>query len=71
MLEDGGSLLVSFFSGHRLEAFRHPVTTAYLWPMADMIDAIEQAGFEVTDRQWDQRGPHANITARARSPFTS
>lgn len=70
VLEDGGSLLVAFFSGPRLEAFRHPVTTAYLWPMANMIEAIEQAGFEITDQRWDQRRPHANITARARSPFT-
>ncbi|MDN5789737.1 MAG: class I SAM-dependent methyltransferase [Micrococcales bacterium] len=66
VLEEDGSLLVSFFSGIRLEAFRHPATTAYRWPMKDMTRAIELAGFEVTDQQWDPRGPHANITALAR-----
>lgn len=71
VLEVDGSLLVSFFSGHRLEAFRHPVTTAYRWPMLNMVDVIERAGFEVTHQQWDPRGLHANITARARSSFPS
>lgn len=71
VLEKDGSLLVSFFSGLRLEEFRHPATTAYRWPMKDMTRAIEQAGFEVTDQQWDPRGPHANITALARAPFSS
>ena len=67
VLAEDGSLLVSFFSGPRLEAFDHPATTAYRWPMKDMIRAIEQAGFEVTDQQWDPRSPHANITALARA----
>lgn len=67
ILVEDGSLLVSFFSGPRLEAFDHPATTAYLWPMKDMIRAIEQAGFEVIDQQWDPRSPHANITALARA----
>lgn len=67
VLAEDGSLLVSFFSGPRLEAFDHPATTAYRWPMKEMIRAIEQAGFEVTDQQWDPRSPHANITALARA----
>ncbi|MCC6773130.1 MAG: class I SAM-dependent methyltransferase [Gemmatimonadaceae bacterium] len=71
VLEADGSLLVSFFSGPRLEAIRHPATTAYRWPMQDMVRAIEQAGFEVTDQQWDPRAPHANITALARAPGPS
>lgn len=65
VLEDGGSLLLSFFSGPRLESFPHPATTAYRWPMTDMARAVEQAGFEVTDQQWDPGAPHANITASA------
>src|SRR5574337_64671 len=65
VLVEDGSLLVSFFSGSRLEAFQHPAITAYRWPMKDMTRAIEQAGFEVTDQQWDPRGLHANITALA------
>ncbi|MEZ5475195.1 MAG: hypothetical protein R3E72_09370 [Steroidobacteraceae bacterium] len=67
VLVEDGSLLISFFSGPRLEAFHHPAITAYRWPMNDMIGAIEQAGFAVTDQQWDPSGPHANITASARA----
>lgn len=67
VLADGGSLLVSFFSGPRFEAFPHPATTAYRWPMKDMEQALEQAGFEVTERHWDPVAPHANITALARA----
>ncbi|HMM82653.1 MAG TPA: class I SAM-dependent methyltransferase [Terrimesophilobacter sp.] len=70
-LEDNGSLLVSFFSGPRLEAFHHPATTAYRWPMEDMTHAIERAGFEVTNQQWDPRSLHASITALARSPLSA
>ncbi|MCK9514864.1 MAG: class I SAM-dependent methyltransferase [Ottowia sp.] len=66
VLNEDGSLLVSFFSGLRLETFPHPATTAYRWPMKDMTRAIEQAGFEVIDQQWDPRGLHANITAVAK-----
>lgn len=65
ILQEGGSLLVSFFSGPRLESFPHPATTAYRWPMTDMTHAIEQAGFDVTDQRWDPRAPHANIAASA------
>ena len=65
-LEDGGSLLLSFFSGPRLEAFRHPATTAYRWPITAMARALESAGYEVTDQQQHPRDPHATITARTR-----
>lgn len=68
VLQDGGSLLVSFFSGPRLEAFQHPATTAYRWPMTSMARALEEAGFEVTDQQWHPRHhPQAIITARPRT----
>ncbi len=68
LLADNGSLLVSFFSGPRLEAFRHPATTAYRWPVKDMAQAIIQAGFEVTSQQRDPQSLHASITALARAP---
>jgi SAM-dependent methyltransferase len=71
VLEEDGSLLLSFFSGPRLEAFPHPVTTAWRWPMKDITQAIEEAGFEVADQQWDPRSPHTNITALARPPLSS
>lgn len=67
VLEENGSLLISFFSGPRLEAFRHPVTTAYWWPMQEMTRAIEQAGFKVTDQRWGTEGLTATITALARA----
>lgn len=67
VLEDRGSILISFFSGPRLEVFGHPVATAYLWPMESLDRALEQAGFQVIDRYWDPRAPHAYVTARAAS----
>lgn len=65
VLEDDGSLLVSFFSGPRVEAFQHPATTAYRWPITAMTRALEGAGFEVTDQQWQPQRSHATVTARA------
>ena len=62
-LVDDGSLLMSFFSGPYAEAFGHPVTTAYRWPMSVMTQALERAGFEVRHRYGGS--PHAYIIARA------
>jgi len=66
VLEDDGSLLLSFFSGPRFEAFQHPATTAYRWPITAMARALESAGYEVTNQQQHPRHPHATITARTR-----
>lgn len=63
--EDDGVLLMSFFSGPRLEPVQHPVVTAYRWPLPDITQALEHAGFEVTDSHWDPRFPHAYLTAEA------
>lgn len=65
VVEEGGSILISFFSGPRLEAFDHPVATAYLWPMESFGRVLEQAGFQVLDGYWDPRAPYAYVTARA------
>lgn len=65
VLEDGGSLLVSFFWGPDVEAFEHPAATAYRWSMTAMVEALEGARFEVTDQQWHPQRPHATVTARA------
>ncbi len=67
VLEDNGTLLMSFFSGPRLMPFEHPVATAYLWPMDAMRRALVAARFQVTDQHWDPGRPHAMISARARS----
>lgn len=64
VLENDGSLLVSFFSGPEVEAFQHPAATAYRWPMTDMVRALENARFEVTGQRQYEGRPHANITAR-------
>lgn len=65
LLEDGGSLLMSFFSGPRIEAFDHPITTAYRWPMTEMVEALAQTGFEVIAQRSNARTPHAYISACA------
>lgn len=65
VVEDGGSLLISFFSGPRLELVQHPVAPAYRWPLADIAQALEHAGFAVTESSWDPRFPHAHLTAVA------
>lgn len=68
-LIDGGSLLMSFFSGPRLEAFDHPIAVAYRWPMNKIVEALTQAGFDVTAQHSNPRSPHAHITACATPGF--
>lgn len=63
-LTDDGSLLISFFTGPRLEAFDHPVTLAYRWPVQAMADELRRAGFTVTGHTAHPGGMHASITAR-------
>lgn len=65
MVEDGGSLLISFFSGPSLEPMQHPVATAYRWPLPDLTQTLEDAGFQVIGSHWDPRFPHAHLTAKA------
>lgn len=65
-LNDEGVLLVSFFTGPRLEAFDHPVTTAYRWPVQAMTSALDRAGFAVTGHHTHPQGLHASVTAQAR-----
>lgn len=64
-LKEDGSLLMSFFSGPLQESFNHPVTTAYRWPMADVVRIVTESGFGVTDEHDNPRTPHAYINARA------
>lgn len=65
VLEEGGLLLMSFFSGPRLEPMPHPVATAYRWPLPEITQVLEHAGFKVTGSHWDPRFPHAHLTAEA------
>lgn len=65
VLTDGGSLLISFFTGPRLESFDHPVTPAYRWPARTLADELRRAGFAVIDQATHPGGIHASITALA------
>lgn len=65
VLQDEGTMLMSFFAGTHLAPFNHPVAPAYRWPMDDMTRVLADAGFEVTAQHWDPGAPHAWITARA------
>ena len=51
VLVPGGGLLVGFFAGEALEPFDHAVTTAHRWPVAQMADVLDRAGFTVVDVQ--------------------
>lgn len=64
VLDDSGSLLLSFFSGARLEQFDHPITTAYRWPPEDMWQALDTAGFAVMALHSDPGTSHAQVIAR-------
>lgn len=48
-LRPGGSLLLGFFSGDRLEPFEHAVTTAWSWPPTELMRLLTAAGFAVSD----------------------
>lgn len=65
VLVPGGTMLVSFFTGPRLEAFDHPAATAYRWPMDDMVRTLAETGFETSAQNHTPGLLHANVTARA------
>ncbi|MFB6611275.1 class I SAM-dependent methyltransferase [Agromyces sp. NPDC056379] len=63
----GGTLLLGFFDGARLEPFAHKVVTAYFWPPSAMAERLEAAGFaveEVHTRAQAGSRPQAAIVAR-------
>ncbi|GAA4107485.1 class I SAM-dependent DNA methyltransferase [Enteractinococcus coprophilus] len=66
-LTDDGTLLLSFFTGARLEPFDHPVATAYRWPLADITQALAAAGLEVIAQHQSLISPHAYVIAQASS----
>lgn len=70
VLADGGSLLLSFFSGPRPERVPHPAAPAHRWPLAAVADMLDTAGFRVVDTHGGGSGQHAAITAEASSPRT-
>ncbi|MGM7668704.1 class I SAM-dependent methyltransferase [Microbacterium sp. A93] len=65
VLLDGGSLLLSFFTGPQLEPFDHPVAPAYRWPTSAMSEALSDAGFRGVHQHDSVSDLHAAITATA------
>ena len=68
-LRPGGSLLLGFFSGDRLQRFDHRVVTAWHWPVERMATTVEAAGLVVGDRR-DRPAPNGrrNASILARRP---
>lgn len=71
VIRPGGGLLVGFFEWRELEPFDHTVTQAYRWPVRELCELLEAAGFEViethTRTEKDVR-PHGAIVARRVEP---
>ncbi len=66
-LRPGGTLLLGFFEGPRVEPFDHAVVTAWFWPIEAMEDELVRAGFEVVEthaRTDEGSRPHGAILAR-------
>lgn len=66
-LAPSGKLLLGFFEGQQVEPFDHAVTTAYFWPVGEMMRIFADAGFEVLDVQTRTdpgSRPHAAMSAR-------
>lgn len=66
-LRAGGTLLLGFFDGARLEPFDHAVVTAYHWPVREMSHALRASGFEIVEthaRHDPGNRPYGAILAR-------
>jgi SAM-dependent methyltransferase len=49
VLRPGGGLLLGFFVGSVIEEFDHAVIGAYKWPVRDLSQQLEAAGFDVIE----------------------
>ena len=67
ILVDGGSMLVAFFAGPRLEAFDHPGSRAYRWPVETMAEVLAGADFAIT-AQRTHPGGCTPVSSRPRCP---
>lgn len=45
----GGGLLLGFFVGSVLEPFDHAVTRAWRWPVDDLSERVDAAGFDIVE----------------------
>lgn len=64
LLSDDGGMLLSVFTGPRVEAFRHPGSPAYRWPVDTLAGLLEASGFTVTGERVHDGGQHASLSAR-------
>lgn len=48
-IRPGGGLLLGFFVGRVLEPFDHAVTRAWRWPVDDLSERVDAAGFDVVE----------------------
>lgn len=48
-IRPGGGLLLGFFVGTMLEPFDHAVTRAWRWPVDDLSQEMDAAGFDVVE----------------------
>jgi len=65
-LVPGGRLLLGFFDGERVDRFDHAVAPVYSWPVAELAERVEAAGFRIdsTEQRRDPGArPHAAIHA--------
>ncbi len=72
-LRPGGTLLLGFFAGPRIEPFDHAVVTAYFWPIEAMTRELARAGLEIIDthaRTDPGSRPHGAILARREGAMT-
>lgn len=51
VLAPGGTLVVGFFAGDRVETFDHKVVTAYRWPADEFARRLAGAGFTEVERE--------------------
>jgi len=49
VLRPGGTLVVGFFSGTRVEGFDHAVTRAHRWPLEELGTRLDAADFDVVE----------------------
>lgn len=67
VLHPGGTLLIGFFEGPRVEWLEHAITAAHFWPVAELERLLGNVGFTVSavERRTDTGArPHGSIEAR-------
>lgn len=66
-LDDGGSLLMSFFGGHQLSRISHPIAPALVWPVEYMKTLLRRRGMKITAQHQSTNSPHAFLAASKKS----